>query len=56
MGCFYLFDGDKRKKEFVGVRMERQLFIALKTEADKRNTDLSTTIRSLCSEVLNVCV
>lgn len=49
---FYLLEQDDRKREFVAVRMESQLFTALRQEADRRGEDLSQTIRSLCSESL----
>lgn len=51
---FYMLDEDNRKLQFVGVRMERNLFRALKERADRDGTDLSTTIRGLCSEKLNL--
>lgn len=45
---FYFGEEDGRKKEFVAVRMESQLFRALKTEADSKGIDLSECIRQKC--------
>ena len=49
---FYFGEQDNRKKEFVAVRMESQLFRALKTEANNRGVDLSCCIRDLCNDFL----
>lgn len=43
---------DQRKKEFIALRMERELFILLKQKAMQENLDLSHMIRSLCREGL----
>lgn len=45
---FYFGEQDNRKKEFVAVRMESQLFRALKTEANQKGVDLSEIIREKC--------
>ena len=44
---------DTRKKEFVAVRMEADLFRRLKEAADKEGIDLSACIRKLCSDGLD---
>ncbi len=49
---FYFDSQDPRKKEFVALRMEQQLFQQLKKEAAESGLDLSATIRRLCSEAL----
>lgn len=49
---FNFGEEDSRKKEYVAVRMESQLFRALKAEANNRGIDLSCCIRDLCKVFL----
>ena len=45
---------DKRKKEFVAVRMEADLFKQLSLKAQQEASDLSSVIRKLCRSGLEI--
>lgn len=48
-----LYAQDQRKKHFVSVRMEQELFKELMEKAQAQGKDLSCTIRELCKSGLN---
>lgn len=57
MSLFYPLDEpykgvDSKKREFVAVRMESDLFRQLTAVAQERDSDLSSVIRDMCRQQL----
>ncbi len=50
----YSSSEDKRKRQFVAVRMEETLFKDLMEKANSEGKDLSETIRALCRNGLKI--
>lgn len=47
---FYLLNDDTRKKEFIALRLERDLFQKIK---EKAGDNVSGFIREVCKEAVN---
>jgi len=52
MNSFYIGFEDPKLKQFIGIRMDYDLFHRLENESHKENKDISKTIRELCQEAL----
>ena len=49
---FFMFKEDTRKKQFVALRMDNQLYSRLQNEAQQRGEDVSSVIRECITERL----
>ena len=53
MNSFYIGFEDPKLKNFIGIRMDYDLFHRLKNESHKENKDISKLVRELCQEALD---